>query len=292
MIPCLKIDAFVESGDLTLESVSELDKMAPHGESNPKPRFGYMGLRIADIKTVGTGKHLKLRLCDADMSIEAIGFNMGELVQQYRAGDAVDVVFTPDINEWNGSRRLQLIIMDIKPCVFAKLDKNIVFDLSNDYNNVMKLINSLRQQYRLDPAALIPERAELEAVFRYVRARWRAGSTIGSSNGSANGSNSGSTNGSDNGNSAGCSSFTIENLHELSWQMSARLGIRMNYFKLKKALEIFSELGLLKLENAEPGGLVVKQSDGADRVCLETSTLYTRLQAVRRVFNEDAAQNL
>lgn len=74
--------------------------------------------------------------------------------------------------------------------------------------------------------------------------------------------------------------------------MSARLGIRMNYFKLKKALEIFSELGLLKLENAEPGGLVVKQSDGADRVCLETSTLYTRLQAVRRVFNEDAAQNL
>ena len=74
--------------------------------------------------------------------------------------------------------------------------------------------------------------------------------------------------------------------------MSARLGIRMNYFKLKKALEIFSELGLLTLESAEPGGLVVRQEDDAGRVCLETSTLYARLQAIRRAFNKEPAQNM
>jgi len=134
----------------------------------------------------------------------------------------------------------------------------------------------LRRQYRLDPAELVPERAELEQVYRYVRAHWRAGAA----------------NGSDSNCSTGGSSFIIDNLHELSSLMSAKLGIRMNCFKLKKALEIFSELGLLTLESAKPGGLVVRRADGADRVCLESSTLYTRLQAIRRVFNEEPAQNM
>ncbi len=263
LVPSLKIDAFVENGDLTLESVRELDKMAPYGEANPKPCFGYIGLRIAEIRTMSAGRHLKLMLYAGSTLIEAVGFGMGELAKQYRIGDIVDLVFIPDINEWGGVRRMQLLIRDIRPGVFAKLDKNIVFTMSNDYNNDMKLINSLRQQYRLDPAELIPERPELEQVYRYIRAHWRASP-----------------------------SFAIENLHELSNMMSARLGIRMNYFKLKKALEIFSELGLLTLESAEPGSLVVRQEDDTGRVCLETSTLYARLQAIRRAFNKEPAQNM
>lgn len=277
LVPSLKIDAFVENGDLTLESVRELDKMAPYGEANPKPCFGYIGLRIAEIRTMSAGRHLKLMLYAGSTLIEAVGFGMGELAKQYRIGDIVDLVFIPDINEWGGVRRMQLLIRDIRPGVFAKLDKNIVFTMSNDYNNNdMKLINSLRQQYRLDPEELIPERPELEQVYRYIRAHWRAADS----------------NGSDGNGASGGSSFTIVNLHELSTLMSARLGIRMNYFKLKKALEIFSELGLLTLESAEPGGLVVRQADDAGRVCLETSTLYDRLQALRRVFNEEPAQNM
>jgi single-stranded-DNA-specific exonuclease len=119
MIPCLRIDAFVEHGDLTMESVQELDKMAPYGESNPKPGFGYKALRITDIRTMGAGRHLRLHLRDADVSYEAVGFNMGELSKRYRAGDIVDLAFSPDINEWNGTRRLQLVIKDIRPCDFA-----------------------------------------------------------------------------------------------------------------------------------------------------------------------------
>ena len=57
LMPCLKIDAFAESSDLTIESVQELDKMAPYGESNPKPAFGYMALRIAAIRTMSAGAH-------------------------------------------------------------------------------------------------------------------------------------------------------------------------------------------------------------------------------------------
>ena len=95
MIPCLRIDAFVEHGDLTMESVQELDKMAPYGESNPKPGFGYKALRITDIRTMGAGRHLRLHLRDADVSYEAVGFNRGELSKRYRAGDIVDLAFLP-----------------------------------------------------------------------------------------------------------------------------------------------------------------------------------------------------
>ena len=215
----------------------------------------------------------------------------------------------------------------------------------------MRLINSLRQQYRLDPAMLVPERTELEIVYRYVRARWRngsadndrgkagsAGNDRGKAGSTGNDSGKAGSTGNDSGKagsagnerkkagstgndsgkagsagndsgkagsadmsgnadtpgdgSAAASSFAIEDLHELSSLMSAKLGIRMNYFKLKKVFEIFSELGLLALESMDAGSLIVKPVDGADRVELEASAIYKQLQAIRRVFSNEASQNI
>lgn len=260
MMPCIRVDAFLQRGDITLESVRELARLAPFGEANPNPVFGYMALKITDIQALGGGRHLKLRLRDGNFAAEAIGFNMGELAGRYSAGDAVDLVFTPDINVWNGNERLQLNIKDIRSCVFTNLDKNIVFDNSSDYNNiVIRQINSLKGQYRLEPSSLIPERAELEIIYRYIRARARA----------SGGSNA---------------SFAINDMYGLSAQLSEKYNIRMNFFKLKKALEIFEELGLLKLEDTGRKTVIVSLAQGTEKVALEASRLYAGLQAARSCF--------
>ena len=254
MLPCLRVDAFVGRGEITVESVKEIGKMAPFGESNPNPHFGYMALKIADIATLSGGKHLKLRLTDASFCVEAIGFGFGAMAGRYRVGDAIDVVFTPDINVWRGTERLQLIIRDIKPCIFTNLDKNIVFTIPNDYNNsIVQTVKSMKGQYRLSSSVLIPERHELETVYKYVRSRSKA---------------------------AG-GGFVIEDLYELSARLAENCRIEMNFFKLKRSLEIFQELGLLVIRETGAGSIAVEAPQGTEKVELESSRLYTGLQGAR-----------
>lgn len=302
MLPCIRVDAFLDRGDITFESVRELAKMAPYGESNPTPNFGYMALKIADIRTLSQGKHLKLRLCDGDFSVEAVGFNLGGLAERYSAGDAVDVVFTPDINLWNGTEKLQLNIRDIRSCVFTILDKNIVFNISNDYNNiVMRQISSLKGQYRLEPAALVPERSELETVYRFIRACGKKACSKDTYGMQMTGVKACSKDTycmqvtgvkaysrdtydmqiEGKAAAGGTASFIIDDLYGLSALLSEKYSIPMNFFKLKKALQIFEELGLVKLEDTDRMGVIVSLAEGVEKVDLGSSKLYAGLQAVR-----------
>lgn len=49
--------------------------------------------------------------------ISAIGFNIGNLVEDYRLLDKVDVVGMLEINEFNGKKDIQLNIKDIRKSV-------------------------------------------------------------------------------------------------------------------------------------------------------------------------------
>jgi single-stranded-DNA-specific exonuclease len=277
MKPCIRVDAFLDRGDITFDSVRELAKMAPYGESNPTPNFGYMALKIADVRTMSQGRHLKLNLCDGGFSAEAVGFNLGELADKYTAGGAVDIVFTPDINVWNGTEKLQLNIRDIRHCVFTNLDKNIVFNISNDYNNiVMRQISSLKGQYRLKPTALVPDRSELEVVYRYIRAYGKNACSKDMRGMQVQGRVS----------AEGTASFIIGDLYGLSALLSEKYSIPMNFFKLKKALEIFEELGLLKLDDKDRMAMIVSLPESVGKVDLGSSKLYTWLQAVKNCFEQ------
>ena len=67
--------------------------MEPFGQSNKTPIFLYKNLKIDSIRSLSEGRHLKLTLKD-DLNntiISAIGFNIGNLVDEYRLFDKVDV---------------------------------------------------------------------------------------------------------------------------------------------------------------------------------------------------------
>jgi single-stranded-DNA-specific exonuclease len=75
-------------------------------------------LIIEETKLVGNnGKHLKLFLRSSDGTpkiFEAIGFNMTGQFQDLKKGDKVDAVFNLEQDEWNGSKKIQLKLVDLR----------------------------------------------------------------------------------------------------------------------------------------------------------------------------------
>ncbi len=67
-------------------------------------------MKISDIRTVGSGKHLKFK---AD-GIDAIAFSMGELENFFDSGQIVNLAYNLELNEFNGRENLQLKVKDIQ----------------------------------------------------------------------------------------------------------------------------------------------------------------------------------
>ncbi len=115
IIPIVDIDLEVEPTDLSFEAYDELQKFAPFGDGNIRPLFVMRNLQLLDSKMVGNnGNHLKCRLSQDSKDFSAIGFGLSDFYDKIKQGDKVDVVFELIANEWNGTKELQLKIVDIK----------------------------------------------------------------------------------------------------------------------------------------------------------------------------------
>lgn len=114
LIPIIKVDEEVTSKDISVSIVNDLNKLEPFGEANKMPVFMYKNLRINSIRALSEGKHLKLTLKDEGLVIDAIGFNMGHLVDEYLLGDKVDVLGNLEINSFNGRESVQINLKDLR----------------------------------------------------------------------------------------------------------------------------------------------------------------------------------
>ncbi|PIQ92869.1 MAG: single-stranded-DNA-specific exonuclease RecJ [Parcubacteria group bacterium CG11_big_fil_rev_8_21_14_0_20_39_14] len=116
LVPVLKIDAELKPPDLNLDFYRELQKFAPFGAKNPKPRFLIKNLAVEEIKEVGRNKkHLKLLLkLSKNRFVRGFWLKSAENARDLREGSLIDLVFELEKDEWNGWRELLLKIIDIK----------------------------------------------------------------------------------------------------------------------------------------------------------------------------------
>ena len=112
ILPVLKIDGVITSKDIK-ETVKELEKLEPFGEKNKTPIFVYKNLKIDSIRALSEGKHLKLTLKDDNLLINAIGFNLGHLSEEYTIGDKIDIAGILEINSFGNQELVQINIKDI-----------------------------------------------------------------------------------------------------------------------------------------------------------------------------------
>ena len=113
--PALLADLEINPLELTMDNATALQQLAPFGEDNPQPLLICRGLQLTGIRLLGNGRHLKLQLGVPGLpaAVEGIGFGLGDADDLFAPGDSVDVLFSLEINNWNGRKSLQLIIRDL-----------------------------------------------------------------------------------------------------------------------------------------------------------------------------------
>ena len=114
LTPILYIDDIIQIDELNRKMVEELKLLEPFGEANETPIFAFKDLKIDSIRGLSDGKHLKLSLkSNKNTFINAIGFNLGEYLNEFKIGDKVDIAGNLEINSYNGVDSIQINIKDI-----------------------------------------------------------------------------------------------------------------------------------------------------------------------------------
>lgn len=118
LAPEIKFDLELKSEDIGVDLIEDLKKMEPFGQGNELPVFMMKELIIQDLKWLGNGeKHLKLFIRPKDGSpkiFEAIGFSMSDKFKDLKIGDEISLLFNLEEDEWNGNKKIQMKIIDIK----------------------------------------------------------------------------------------------------------------------------------------------------------------------------------
>lgn len=113
IVPIINVDAKINLNEVSRETVESLKQLEPFGEGNKTPIFALKNLKVDSIRSLSEGKHIKMTLKDGNSVVNAIGFNLGYLADEYRIGDKIDVVGTLEINSFNGVDSLQINVKDV-----------------------------------------------------------------------------------------------------------------------------------------------------------------------------------
>ncbi len=105
----LSVDCNVELEKITEELISELDLLAPFGIGNPEPVLLAKEVEVIS-QRIFKDKHLGFKVRNGDKTYDAIWFN---LKQASTLPNKIDMVFTPEFNQWNGKKEVRLRVADV-----------------------------------------------------------------------------------------------------------------------------------------------------------------------------------
>jgi len=110
------VDAIIPLHELTLDGVRALTALEPVGEGNPPATFATRGLHVRDSRAVAKdGAHGRLVLSDGTSTVTAMAFRRGDLAAVYPRDSIVDAVYTPVLDEYNGTVSVRLLIQSLRP---------------------------------------------------------------------------------------------------------------------------------------------------------------------------------
>ena len=114
----LRIDAEAPLSCLTLQTLGQLQQMAPFGEANRRPLFCTTDVRLAapPKRMGGGGRHVSLQLQQFNTKLRAVAFGQGDWADELENySEPIAIAYRPVINEFRGRRSVELQIEDWKP---------------------------------------------------------------------------------------------------------------------------------------------------------------------------------
>ncbi|MCQ2457261.1 MAG: single-stranded-DNA-specific exonuclease RecJ [Clostridia bacterium] len=113
-LPVGEYDLAVRLKDISLEMTDRLEMLEPTGCGNPPPVFLTAGVYVQEARRVGRdGSHLKLSLLDGNSRLDGIAFSKGYLAEDDLR--CIDILYTPQRNEFNGKVTAQVQVDEIRP---------------------------------------------------------------------------------------------------------------------------------------------------------------------------------
>mgnify|MGYP004463422795 FL=1 len=159
MTSAIRIDVDADAALLTCAQVEALSILGPFGAGNPKPVLRLRSALVLSCADVGGGRHMKLRVRRGEHMFDAIFFSVSCAAAGISPGDRVDLVFTPEVNEFRGRRELQLQLCDLRPALTrTQVEQALVERL---YANA-----PLTAQ---EAAMLLPERDDFAGMWRFLK---------------------------------------------------------------------------------------------------------------------------
>lgn len=114
-IPVKETDGECRLSEVPLSVIEELEQLQPFGMDNPTPKFVIRNANLVGTRKMGKDRsHLKLTLEQDGQLIDAIAFGKGALADYLQEGSMLEVMGELQINEWNGSRKLQMMLDDFQ----------------------------------------------------------------------------------------------------------------------------------------------------------------------------------
>jgi len=156
--PELRIDAWLDLHEITLDLAAALEILAPFGPGNEKLTLATHGLRTQSAATIGRNKeHLKLAVADETGNIQTVLWwnGAGETLPEGK----FDLAYSVRASDWRGSRQVQVEFVDFRiietPPLEIQRKKPEIIDYRNVKDPLMLLPNFLIQ-----PSTLVWAEAE------------------------------------------------------------------------------------------------------------------------------------
>ena len=243
----LAVDCGVDPALLTLENVQALNQLEPCGTGCPIPVLCVEDAAVVQLSEVGGGKHLRLGLrCPNGQTLAAIFFSQTALGAGIALGDTVDVAFTPQINEFRGSRSVQLNVVDLRLCRSLR-------DETEDERGLYRRFARREALAPAEAARLLPTRGEFVAVWRYLMANAR-----------------------DN--------RLQENFTCMGRKIARGASESLTLSKARICLDVFAEQGLIELKSCRRCCQIRITTDGS-KVDLDASPIVKALRAAKKSTN-------
>jgi single-stranded-DNA-specific exonuclease len=115
LLPSIEGDMEINLTDLNQDLVCQLSNLEPFGSANPQPLFYTRNLRLRGEPQVLARDTLKFWVTDSQITYQVIGFGKAFLRQSLLEADSLDLLFHPQIDDWQGNQDL---ILQAKEIIF------------------------------------------------------------------------------------------------------------------------------------------------------------------------------
>lgn len=116
-VPQIWIDVPMPFEYVNEKIVDELKGLEPFGQGNEKPLFAQKSLTIRNVRVLGKNRNVvKMNLVtNTGHPFDGLMFTDGDRFLEEQTGqNTIDMIYYPDVNEYNGTRTLQAIIKNYK----------------------------------------------------------------------------------------------------------------------------------------------------------------------------------